>query len=176
MIKKLIIFLLFVVSVAVANAEQTQFEMSAPSAVEMGQQFRLTFTLNDRGTNLQLPPGLSNNFEILMGPSTGQSTSIRSINGQTTREVTYSFTYILRAKSEGSFEIRPASIEVDGKVMESNPLNIQVVKSQGGRQPQQQAPGDSNHDQTVGTELGGDNLFLRVELSKQNVFRGEQLI
>lgn len=176
MIKKIIVYILFIFTVAGAKAELTRFEMSAPGAVEMGQQFRLTFTLNERGTNLQLPPGLNNNFEILMGPSTGQSTSIRSINGQTTTEVTYSYTYILRAKSEGTFEIRPASIEIDGKVMESNPLKIQIVKAQSGSQSQQQAPGGSGQEPSSDTELGGDNLFLRVELSKQNVFRGEQLV
>jgi hypothetical protein len=176
MIKKLITYICLFITVISAKAEITRFEMSAPNAVEMGQQFRLTFTLNDRGSNLQLPPGLTNNFDVLMGPSTGQSTSIRTINGQTTTEVTYSYTYILRAKSEGEFEIRPATIEADGKVMESNSLKIQVVPAQSQTQTQQQTPrgGESQGSQSV--DLGGDNLFLRVEMSKQNVFRGEQII
>jgi hypothetical protein len=175
MIKLPATYILVFFALLTAQAEQTKFTMSAPNAVEMGQQFRLTFTINERGANLQLPPGLSNNFEVLMGPSTGQSTSIRTINGQTTTEITFSFTYILRAKSEGEFEIRPATIEVDGKVMESNSLKIQVVPAQSKPQ-QQQAPrgGESQSSQSV--DLGGDNLFLRVEMSKQNVFRGEQII
>lgn len=173
MIKKLIVYFLFITVTLGAKAEQTRFVMSAPNAVEMGQQFRLTFTLNDRGNNLQLPPGLNNNFDVLMGPSTGQSTSISTINGKTTTEVTFSYTFILRAKQEGTFEVRPASIEVDGKVIESNPLKIQVVKSQ---QQQQPSTGGGTADTTTPAELSGDNLFLRVELSKQNVFRGEQLI
>jgi len=141
----------------------------------MGQQFRLTFTINERGSNLQLPPGLTSNFDVLMGPSTGQSTSIRTINGQTTTEVTYSYTYILRAKSEGEFEIRPGTIEVDGKVIESNSLKIRIVPAQSQPQTQQQTPrGGEQSSQPV--DLGGDNLFLRVEMSKQNVFRGEQII
>ncbi|RIH64807.1 protein BatD [Mariniphaga sediminis] len=180
MIKKLKIYLILVLAFVTlaAQAEQTRFEMSAPNAVEMGQQFRLTFTLNDRGSNLQLPPNLNSNFDILMGPSTGQSTSIRTINGRTTTEVTYSYTYILRSKSEGTFEIRPASIEIDGKVMESNSLKIQVVKAQS--QPQQQrqpqSGGSSSNQGSQSVDLGGDNLFLRMEMSKQNVFRGEQII
>ena len=178
MIKKLKIYLILAFVTLAAQAEQTRFEMSAPSAVEMGQQFRLTFTLNDRGSNLQLPPNLNNNFDILMGPSTGQSTSIRTVNGRTTTEVTYSYTYILRAKSEGTFEIRPASIKIDGKVMESNSLKIQIVKAQS--QPQQQrqpqSGGSSSNQGSQSVDLGGDNLFLRMEMSKQNVFRGEQII
>jgi hypothetical protein len=178
MIKKLLTYISLFFVVFSAGAEITRFEMSAPKAVELGQQFRLTFTLNDRGSNLQLPPGIANNFDVLMGPSTGQSTSIRTINGQTTTEVTFSYTYILRAKSEGDFEIRPATIEADGKVMESNSLKIQVVPAQSKPQQQQQrAPGGNQNNQgSESVDLGGDNLFLRVEMSKQNVFRGEQII
>jgi hypothetical protein len=176
MIKQLITYIFLFFAVFSVHAEQTKFVMSSPNAVEMGQQFRLTFTINERGSNLQLPPGLTSNFNVLMGPSTGQSTSIQTINGRTTTEVTFSYTYILRAKSEGEFEIRPATIEVDGKVMESNSLKIQVVPAQSQPQTQQQTPrgGESQGSQSV--DLGGDNLFLRVEMSKQNVFRGEQII
>ena len=164
--------------VIAARAEDARFVMSAPNAVENGQQFRLSFTLNDRGDNLQLPPGLSDNFQILMGPSTGQSTSIQMINGKTTTEVTFSYTYILRPKKEGSFEIRPASIEVDGKVIESNSLKIQVVKAQSQSTQQQSSPGSNDQQNGAAAEvdLGKDNLFVRVDLSKRNAYRGEQIV
>lgn len=160
-----------------AQAEQTRFVMSAPNAVEMGKQFRLSFSLNERGNNLQLPPGLSDNFQVLMGPSTGQSTSIQTINGKTTTQVNYSYTYILRAKKEGAFEIRPASVEVGGKIFESNTIKIQVVKAQS----QPSAPqGGGGTQQQGGTpqdvDLGKDNMFVRVDFSKRNVYRGEQII
>ena len=176
MIKQLITYILLFFTVFSVHAEQTKFIMSAPNAVEMGQQFRLTFTVNERGSNLQLPPGLTSNFDVLMGPSTGQSTSIQTINGRTTTEITFSYTYILRAKSEGEFEIRPGTIEVDGKVMESNSLKIQVVPTQSQPQTQQQTPGGGESQGSQSVDLGGDNLFLRVEMSKQNVVRGEQII
>ena len=171
-------YILFLFLVATAHAEDTRFIMSAPNAVENGQQFRLSFTLNDRGNNLQLPPGLSDNFQILMGPSTGQSTSIQMINGRTTTEVTYSYTYILRSIKEGSFEIRPASIEVDGKVIESNSLTIQVVKTQSTPSQQQgnAATAQPDDNQAAEVDLGKDNLFVRVDLSKRNAYRGEQII
>ena len=176
MIKQLITYILLVFAVFSAQAEQIKFVMSAPNAVEMGQQFRLSFTINERGSNLQLPPGITNNFDVLMGPSTGQSTSIQTINGKTTTEITFSYTYILRAKNEGEFEIRPATIEVDGKVMESNSLKIQIVPAQSQPQSQQQTPRGGENQSSQSVDLGGDNLFLRVEMSKQNVFRGEQII
>ncbi len=157
-----------------AQAEKTRFVMSAPNAVEMGKQFRLSFTLNERGNNLKLPPGLSANFDILMGPSTGQSTSIRTVNGRTTQEVSYSYTYILRAKKEGVFEIRPASVEVNRKVFESNSLNIKVVKPQS--KPTQPKNGETPDLSSTNVDLGKDNMFVRVVMSKRNVYRGEQII
>ena len=169
MMKKLVIYIFLICAAIAARAEQTRFTMSAPSAVEMGQQFRLSFQLNARGTNLQLPPGLSDNFQILMGPSTGQSTSIQTINGKTTSEVTFSYTYILRPKSEGTFEIRPASIEVSGKVFESNSVSIQVVKAQSHPSQSQAGAAQPQQGTAQNVELDKDNLFVRVDLSKRNV-------
>lgn len=173
MIKKLTIYIFLVLVAITAHAEKTQFVMSASRAVEMGKQFRLSFTINERANNLRLPPGLSSNFDILMGPSTGQSTSISIVNGRTTQVVSYSYTYILRAKKEGEFEIRPASIEVKGKVFESNSLKIRVVKPQS---KPAQTQTDTKNLGSTNVDLGKDNMFVRVVMSKRNVFRGEQII
>lgn len=160
--------------VLAAQAEQTRFTMSAPNAVEIGKQFRLSFSINERGNNLQLPPGLNTNFDILMGPSTGSSTRTQIINGRSSTETSFTYTYILRAKKEGDFEIRPASIEVGGKVFESNALKLQVVKAQ--TAPAQPQGGIDTQGGTQNVNLGKDNLFVRVDFSKQNVYRGEQII
>ncbi len=175
MMKKLITYIFLLCLVLTAHAEKTKFTMSAPNAVETGQQFRLSFSLNERGTNLQLPSGLSDNFQILMGPSTGQSTSIQTINGRTTTTVNYSYTYILKAKKEGTFEIRPGSVEVNGKIIESNTIKIQVVKAQS-NQSQQQGGTTQPQGGTQNADLDKDNLFVRVDLSKRNAYRGEQII
>ncbi len=180
MIRLLTTYILFLLLALNTGAQDTRFIMSAPNAVENGQQFRLSFTLNDRGNKLQLPPGLSDNFQILMGPSTGQSTSIQMINGRTTTEVTYSYTYILRGNKEGTFEIRPASIEVDGQVIESNSLRIQVVKAQSQSSQPNSGAGTGTlpqqGDAAAEVELDKDNLFVRVDLSKRNAYRGEQIV
>ena len=171
--KKLILYIFLFCTVLAAEAAKTKFTMLAPSAVEVGKQFRLSFSLNEQGRNLQLPSGLSDNFQILMGPSTGYSSS--NINGKVTTSSSY--TYILRAKKEGSFEIRPASVEVGGKVYESNSLTIQVVKAQAKpTQPQQGGSTEQPQSATQNISLGEDNLFLRVALSKINAYRGEQIV
>ncbi len=154
-------------------ADSVRFMMEGPEAVAVGDQFRLGFTLNDSGTELQLPD--LSNFDVLMGPSTSQSSSIQMINGKTTQSISFSYIFILRAKKEGKFTIRPASIKVDGKTYESNELTIQVVKGQ----PQQAAGQQSNPEQAeapAGGTVSKDNLFVRVAVDKTNVSKGEQIL
>ena len=173
MLRKIIIITGFVLAGLIALAEDPRLEMSAPNAVSVGDQFRLTFLINARGENLKLPDLSS--FDVLMGPSTSQSTSVQIINGRTTQSQTFSYTYILRAKEQGTFQIRPGSIEVEGKVIQSNPLTVQVVTGR----PQQQAAPDQRQEQQPVAESGNisrEDLFLRLELNKRNVYKGEQII
>ena len=162
----------------VAMADSTQFVMEGPEVVAMGEQFRLGFTLNERGTDLQLPD--LSNFDVLMGPSTSQSSSIQIINGKTTQTSSFSYIFILRAKKEGKFSIRPASIKVGGKTYESNSLNIQVVKGQpqqsSGQQGGSQQNAQQQQDDTPSGNISKDNLFVRVAVDKTNVSKGEQIL
>lgn len=172
---KLLIILMFIGFIA--KADNIRFVMEGPEVVEMGEQFRLGFTLNERGADLQLPD--LSNFDVLMGPSTSQSSSIQIINGKTTQTSSFSYIFILRAKKEGKFNIRPASIKVDGKTYESNTLTIQVVKGQ----PQQQQSGggggqqnNQGEEEAPAANISKDNLFVRVTVDKSNVSKGEQII
>jgi hypothetical protein len=174
MIKKLIFSFLLLIPAFFAGADSVKFSMTGPNVVTVGEQFRLSFNLNESGTDLQLPN--ISNFDILMGPSTSQSSSIQIINGKTTQSVSYSYTFILRAKEEGTFTIRPASIKVDGKVYESNELSIQVVK---GQAPQSQSGSAGTQQQPQAAPPGNiskEDLFVKVELDKLNVVRGQQII
>ena len=177
MLRKLIILTGFVLAGIVALAEDPRLEMSAPNAVSVGDQFRLTFSVNARGENLKLPDLSS--FDVLMGPSTSQSTSVQIINGRTTQSQTFSYTFILRAKEQGTFNIRPGSIEVEGKVIQSNPLTVQVVTGRPQQQQPQQQPQDQQQEQQPAAQSGNisrEDLFLRLELNKRNVYKGEQII
>lgn len=178
MLRKILIFTGLILIVLAVSAEDPRLEMSAPNAVSVGDQFRLTFSVNARGENLKLPDLSS--FDVLMGPSTSSSTSIQMINGRTSQSQTFSYTYILRAKEQGTFNIRPGSIEVEGRVIQSNPLTIQVVtgrpqQSQQSQQPQQQGDSQVQSETQSGT-ISREDLFLRLELNKRNVYKGEQII
>jgi hypothetical protein len=175
MIRKIKILLILMLVGYGAMADSTQFIMEGPNVIAVGEQFRLSFTLNESGSDLQLPD--LSNFDVLMGPSTSQSSSFQMINGRTTQSVSFSYIFVLRAKKEGKFTIRPASIKANGKTYESNSLDIQVVK---GQAPQSNAGGQQNNQQQQEEAPTGniskDNLFVRIALDKTNVWKGEQIL
>jgi hypothetical protein len=135
---------------------------SAPSQVQVGQRFRVTWELNTNGSNFTAPE--ITEFRVLGGPN--QSTNMQYINGSMSQSVSYS--YVLQAVKEGSFEIGPASMKANGSVVSSNSLTINVVKGQ------QQATGQQSTQQTQ--SKGSDNdLFARIEVSKRNAYLGEKI-
>ncbi len=177
MIKKFLITVFLLIPTFFAGADNTRFTMSGPGVISAGEQFRLSFSLNEEGSDLRLPD--LSDFNVLMGPSTSQSTNIQIINGKTTQEVSFSYIYILQAKKEGTFTIQPATIKVDGKIYESNSLTIQVVKGQA-RQQNSSSQGSARQqdaeDAPAATDLSKDDLFVRTELDRQDVYKGQQIV
>ncbi|HCM22429.1 MAG TPA: BatD protein, partial [Porphyromonadaceae bacterium] len=104
---------------------QVTFKASAPAAVEAGQQFRLSYVLNKEGKDLRLPD--IKGFDILFGPTVSSSFSQRIVNGKSSSESSFTYTYILMADKEGTYTIDPASITVDGSTYRSNSLHIKVL-------------------------------------------------
>lgn len=169
----LLAFVWLMLNVITGFSNQVNFHASAPAVVGTGEQFRLVFQLNASGTNLKLP--VFDGFQIVMGPSTSSSTSVQYINGQMTRTQTTSYTFILQALREGTFSVDPAQITVDGNIVKSNPLTIEVVAGQKSQSPatssQQSSPPVSS------AEIGDDaGLFIRAIVSKSNVYHGEPII
>ena len=110
-----LIILLFFTSLA--YAQNVEFKASAPSVVAVGEQFKLEYTLNKEGDNLKVPT--LEGFDLLMGPSVGQSFYSSNINGKMTQNVTFSYTYILEGTKKGTFQIPGATVIIDGKESEN---------------------------------------------------------
>ncbi len=154
------------------QADEVRFTASAPAAVEVGEQFRLSFSVNANPSGFQ-QPGFSS-FAVVSGPMSSSSSSVQIINGSVSQSVDYSYTYILQATQEGKYTIEPAKVTVGKKTYLSNALTIEVVKASTSRQSQQQ----QQQQQQGGTTPvpGGENLFVRVLLSKNTAYRGEPVI
>lgn len=133
--------------------------------VALNETFQITFTLeNADGKNFTPPP--FTDFYKLGGPN--QSTSMQFINGNMSRSI--SFSYFLQPKSEGTFTISPATIEVQGRTLKTNSVTIEVVKagsSASGNTPQAREP-------SIGEQIA-ENVFVRVILDKEECYQGEQI-
>jgi len=115
----------WLVSGYTAVTAQVTFKATAPATVVQGEQFRLSYVLNEEGKDLRLPD--MPDFEVLFGPSTSTSFSQRTVNGKTTSERSVSYTYILMANETGTFTIQPATIQVGGSEYKSNTLTVEVL-------------------------------------------------
>lgn len=149
--------------------QQPSFNASGPKVVAVGEQFQLSWELNSNGENFQ-PPSLEG-FMKIQGPSIGSSSSVSNINGKMERVDKYTYSYILAGKTEGVFEIQPASIVVKGRKISSNSLKIEVVKGQSGLRNNNAAQSSGNP-----TGVADDDVYVRVELSKTEAFMGEQIV
>ncbi|MDR1861010.1 MAG: BatD family protein [Bacteroidales bacterium] len=167
MSKKIFLMLLMLFAAGgIAVADEITFKMEAPKVVAMGQQFRLKFIVNSLSSgDLKLPD--LGKFHIL---TQSESSSVSSFfDGKATQQqAEYTYLFILQAKELGTFTIQPATITVDKKIYSSNSLSIQVVPEQPGQQGQ-----GSQSQQSGG--LTKDDLFIRMNVSKRTVYKGEQL-
>jgi hypothetical protein len=169
--RNIYIYLIFLVAlltgnIAVSEAQVT-FKATAPASVVEGEQFRLSYVLNQEGRDLRLPD--LSDFDILFGPSTSTSFSQRTINGKTTSEKSVTYTYILVAKTTGTFTIGPASISVDGANYQSNSLKVEVLPPDEKSSQSSRGGGSSSGSATV----SDNDAFIRAIVSKNNPYEQE---
>lgn len=155
-----------------SSLQEVEFSASAPSVVELGEQFRITYSLNSSGSDLRLPD--LGNFQLVGGPSTSSSSSVRMINGQMTQTQSVAFTYVLRATEVGTYTLAPATINTDSGRQSSNSVTIEVVSDGEGRTS---VPAQSGRESSaVPDDISGEDIFVRILLDKDQVYRGEALV
>lgn len=161
------LFVLFLTAGMMAKAADVTFKAVAPSAVVMGQQFRLAYTVNAeaKASDLRIPELAD--FDVLMGPSTSSSMSTQIINGNVSSETAFTFTYILMPKKEGTFNIGAASIKVKGANYTSNALSINVLP------PDKAAEAAGGTGSGQSASIGKDDYFVRMEVSDRSVYEQE---
>jgi len=164
--------ILLILTVIPGTSDDIDFSVSAPGVVTVGEQFRLTYTLNSKGDKFNAPE--FDNFYVIVGPSTSYNQSTQIINGKVTRNVSYTYTYILQSTREGKFTIPPATVVVNKKQYSTNSLQIEVIKSK----PQQQTrtPATQSNDNQGLANIGNEDLFVRVLVNKSNVYQGAYLV
>lgn len=175
-----IIFLLFTILAAwqVKAADKVRFVAEAADVVVSGDQVRLVFTVNSQDIKDFRAPSIKG-FDVLMGPSRSQQSSIQIINGKRTSNSSTAFTYILLAGSPGTYTIPAASVEVNGEKIFSNAISIKVL-------PQDQNSGNSGNNgggsasssrsQAAGSRISANDLFITATASKTTVHEQEAIL
>ncbi|MBE9601462.1 BatD family protein [Pedobacter sp. MC2016-24] len=157
------------------SAQDIKFTASvSKNQVGTGEAFEISFSVN--GNIEKFSPPQFNGFQVYSGPN--QSSSMTSINGNTTMSL--SLSYDLLAVKEGEYTIGPATVVVNGKQIRSNSVKVKVVKGQAVTQQHNQG-GGNNQQQVQDRQPEGKpadiskRLFIRAVPNKTNPFQGEQV-
>lgn len=151
---------------AYAAAAQNSFTVDAPAVVSTDEIFRVVFTATyESGKISDFTPPSFEGFEVLAGPVQSTSTNYQNINGQSSTTHTRSYTYTVRVVQEGKVTVPSASIKIGKDTYTTDPKTVETVKGQ--------VPdgGSSSAGQRA-----GDDLRLRVSVSKTRVVVGEPVI
>ena len=163
----------------VIGAMSQTLTANAPSHVAVGEQFRLSYTVNTQDVSDFRVGDIPDAFEVLMGPSRSSQSSFQIINGHTSQSSSITFTYIVVAVKNGTFTIPAAHITAEGKSISSSALKISVsgqaqAGQGGGGQPRQQQV--QPQPRAAGTPISGSDLFIKVSANKKRVYEQEPIL
>ncbi len=134
----------------------------------VGEVFTLSVEISGTASgDPKLPP--MDDFGAFLG--SGSSQQIQFINGQmsATRTVTYTF----RATQAGKFTIGPVSVNVEGKVVRTDPIAIEVGSSgSSGRG----SPNRPSRPSVADTDLPEGALFVRALPSANRVYQNQPVV
>lgn len=158
--------------------DKVSFTASAPDAVAVGDQFRLAYTVTTQKVR-DFRASSIKGFDVLMGPSRSQQSSVQIVNGVSTSTSSITFTYILMATAEGDFTIPGATITADGNQMVSNSVHIKVLPadqavgagSSGGSGQQSSVSRSSS-----GSSVSNQDLFIAATANKTTVYEQEAFL
>ena len=148
---------------------------SAPSRVSVGEQFRLSYTVNTQNVSDFRAGNIPAEFEVLIGPNRSMQSSYQMINGHTSQSSSITYTYIVAATKGGSYTIPAAHVVVDGKKIASNALTIKVIGSTGSNsRPYNDDEGEEVRE--MGSRISGSDLFIKVSANKKRVYEQEPIL
>lgn len=175
----LLTVLLVVQTLMVWAAGKPVFEASSPLVVAVGEAFRVEFALNAKPDEDSFRAPSFEGFDVLAGPAVSTGSSIQIINGSMSKSVNCTYTFVLLPKAAGNYSIGVAEVAVDGEVVRTNPLPIQIVEegsapavqgSTGERQQQRE-----QNQTTAQNRIAEDDVLLRAVVSKRSVYKNEPL-
>lgn len=151
---------------------------SAPSHVAVGEQFRLSYTVNTQEVSDFRAGAIPDELEVLIGPNRSMQSSYQMINGHTSSTSSITYTYIVAATKNGTYTIPPAHVVVNGKSIASNAIKIQVsgTSQSGSSARQRQNDDDGGEMRDAGSHISGSDLFIKVTANKKRIHEQEPVL
>ena len=151
----------------------------APSRVQTGNNFRLTYTLDTQGASDFRVGDMPEGLELISGPYTSTQHSFQMINGHTTSSSSTTYTIIVYAGKEGSYTIPAAHVKVKDKTYASQEVKVEVsgtaANTNGAPKMQDEAESQQGR-RDAGTAIKGSDLFITVTASKHRVHEQEPIL
>lgn len=186
------ILLLTVFASAVAFGQAKMLTIVSEKQPDLAEYFQVAYTIENAKSVEQINPPSFKSFRIIQGPS--QSTEMSYVNGVMSQSK--SLTYILQATGPGKQRIPGASALVDGKMMQSEEVTIDVKNtgkksSSGSNPPIKPFPGMGHGFMEMEPEVDEEyvlrpgesfqqkvknNLFVKTDVNKTTCFEGEPIM
>ena len=178
-IRILFTVLLVVQALSVWAAGKPVFEASSPLVVAVGEAFRVEFALNAKPDEDSFRAPSFDGFDVLAGPAVSTGSSIQIVNGSMSKSVNCTYTFVLLPKEAGNYTIGVAEVAVDGEVVRTNSLPIQVVE-EGSAPAVQGSTGERRQQReqnqtTAQNRIAEDDVLLRAVVSKSTLYKNEPL-
>ncbi len=149
----------------VATVDRTQ--------IGLGEDFTLSVEISGRDVGEPRLPDLSQ-FAQQIGRSSSQNFQL--INGRMSSSTTIHYTYL--AQAAGAFEIGAVEVEVNGQIVRSQPIRIEIAQAGGGAQPQGGQSGATPSQPRTDPSLQSSEVgvFLKAELDRTRIYQNEPIV
>ena len=156
MLKKIFLATFLLLLVSKLGAQVTFQTKVSKNRLGINERLKVSFEMNKNGDNFT-PPKFEG-FRVVGGPN--QSTSNTWINGK--RSFSRSYTYFLNPTRKGALKIGQATINIDGSIYKTSPVEVEVTEAV--KTPNQGGNADYIADQ---------NVHLVAEVSNSNPYLNE---
>ncbi|MCC6372576.1 MAG: protein BatD [Bacteroidia bacterium] len=157
------LFLISLLFLGKARAQVVTAQASSKQ-VQVGTPFDYAIVINTNANSYSAPN--FNGLSVVGGPN--QSTSMQSVNGQMSVQLTLSWNLV--APREGKFTIGTATVMAGQQKYETAPVTVEAVKGAVNQQPQSGGQTNTNYSSPSGADY-----YVRTSVDKPKCYIGEQI-
>ena len=170
--------LILQLTVACLAASAQSLTVNAPSHVEAGENFRLTYTVNTQDAQDFRIGNVPEGLEIITGPYTSSQSTYQMVNGHTSSSSSITYTFIICALKNGTYTIPAAHVHAGGKSIASQPVKVTVSgqAANNGGAPKMHEDNDGHQMRQAGSAITGNDLFIKVSANKRRVHEQEPIL